>query len=149
MDLNPYQVAYFIDQVALAAESFGVAKSDISIVGAALSSLFDYRCAPATTVIKAQGPALQSICIADTCPIAPNSTCNGVMAALQPGVANSTLAQGEGNMTSTATSVYSSSSATATGSSSSSSSSPSTGAAATNAAGVVVSGVLAMFAFLL
>jgi hypothetical protein len=61
MVLDPYQMGYFIEQVALSAASFGVATSDIEAVGQALGSLFNYRCSPKTTVIKAQGPQYQSV----------------------------------------------------------------------------------------
>lgn len=66
MDLNHYEVSYFIQQVGLAASSFGVAKDDITTVAGALDKLFNYRCLPPATAIKAQGPQLQSICIEET-----------------------------------------------------------------------------------
>lgn len=75
MDLNPYEMAYFIEQVAMAAASFGVAEDDLTAVGTALNSLFNVRCAPPTTVIPAQGAQLQSICIDGSCPLSPNDTC--------------------------------------------------------------------------
>lgn len=111
MVLDPFQVGYFIEQVGLAAASFGVATSDINAVAAALESLFDYRCAPETTVITAQGPQYQSICTDEKCPLAMNSTCAAQPAMLQPLAANKTLADGEGRTTT-------SGSMTATGSSS-------------------------------
>lgn len=92
MVLDPYQVGYFIEQVGLSAASFGVAKSDINIVAAALEKLFDYRCAPKTTVIKAQGPQYQSICTDEKCPLAMDSTCAAQPAIPQP------LPVGEGHM---------------------------------------------------
>merc|ERR1711964_338268 len=55
MNLDPNEVGYFITQVADAAMSFGVSADDLAPVGMALNSLFGYRCAPATTVIPAQG----------------------------------------------------------------------------------------------
>ncbi|KAK7920969.1 hypothetical protein PG985_008991 [Apiospora marii] len=78
MDLNPAEVGYFIQQVGMAAASFGVAEDDVKAVGTALNSLFGYRCAPPATAIKAQGPQLQSICIDGACPISPmaNGTCD-------------------------------------------------------------------------
>jgi hypothetical protein len=95
MDLNMYQVTYFIEQVGLAAESFGVTKDDATAVGAALSSLFGVRCAPPTTVIPAAGPVLQAICIDGDCPLSPNATCAAYMPAVAPVNATS-------NMTATA-----------------------------------------------
>ncbi|KAI4593750.1 hypothetical protein KJ359_009030 [Pestalotiopsis sp. 9143b] len=76
MDLNPYEMGYFIEQVAMAAASFGVAEDDLTAVGMALNELFNYRCAPPTTVIPSQGAQLQSICIDGACPVAENSTCS-------------------------------------------------------------------------
>jgi hypothetical protein len=99
MDLSTYEVGYFIEQVALSAASFGVAQSDLMVVGTALNSLFGYRCAPATTVIPAQGAQLQSICTDNTCPVAVNSTCSGVQNVTKPAIANSSLV---GNATATA-----------------------------------------------
>merc|ERR1711964_709005 len=84
MNLDPNEVGYFITQVADAAMSFGVSADDLAPVGMALNSLFGYRCAPATTVIPAQGAQLQSICQAEECPIAPNSTCDGVPESVEP-----------------------------------------------------------------
>ena len=75
MDLDPYEVGYFIEQVGLAATSFGVTTEDATAVGMALTKLFDYRCSPPTTVVKAQGPQLQSICQDESCPLDPNSMC--------------------------------------------------------------------------
>jgi hypothetical protein len=63
MALGASEVAYFIEQVGLSAASFGVADEDVTAVGMALNSLFGYKCAPATTVIKDQGAQLQAICI--------------------------------------------------------------------------------------
>ncbi|CAG8976396.1 hypothetical protein HYALB_00012543 [Hymenoscyphus albidus] len=98
MDLSPYEVGYFIQQVALSASSFGVAQSDIAAAGTALNSLFNVRCAPSTVVVPSQPAELQSICLENSCPLAPNNTCSAYAASVQPGVANATLA---GNATST------------------------------------------------
>jgi len=75
MDLGPNEVGYFIQQVGLAAQSFGVTSDDVSTVGTLLSSIFDVQCGPATTVIPAQGPQLQSICIQSGCTQAANASC--------------------------------------------------------------------------
>ena len=48
------------------------------------------------TVVLAQGPQLQSICLADDCPVDLNATCNSYEVAVEPAVANATLAMGEG-----------------------------------------------------
>lgn len=66
MDLDHHEVSYFIQQVGLAASSFGVSKDDVTAVGGALDKLFNYKCLPPATAIKAQGPQLQSICAEET-----------------------------------------------------------------------------------
>lgn len=96
MALDPYQVGYFIQQVGLAATSFGVTTEDATAAGMALAKLFDYRCSPPTTVVKAQGPQLQSICIAPSCPLDPMPQCglednNGVALMPQNVTMNSTM----------------------------------------------------------
>jgi len=96
MALDQYQVGYFIQQVGLSAASFGVATDDVTAVGKALTQLFNYRCAPNTTVVPEQGPNLQSICTADTCPLAMNATCSAYEPVMEPFAANATLAMGEG-----------------------------------------------------
>lgn len=146
MDLGPNDMGYFIEQVGLSAASFGVADADVTAVGKALTTLFDYKCEPAETVIKAQGPQLQSICIADQCPLSPNATCSAYQPAIEPGVANSTLAMGEGNSSSTATMSYNSAMPSAT---SSQPASISTAAAPANKVGVLAAGGLAAAAFFL
>ncbi|KAI9746372.1 MAG: hypothetical protein M1818_000084 [Claussenomyces sp. TS43310] len=84
MDLSYAEVGWFIQQVASSAASFGVAQSDLEVVGMALANLFDYRCAPPTVVVPSQGAQLQSICTDSTCPIALNSSCNAVANVTQP-----------------------------------------------------------------
>ncbi|KAE8444099.1 hypothetical protein EG329_000881 [Mollisiaceae sp. DMI_Dod_QoI] len=121
MDLSYAEVTYFIDQVALSAMSFGVAKEDLTVVGAALNGLFNVRCEPPMTVVPAQGAQLQSICIDETCPIAPNATCSSYQTAMKPIVANSTLvpnatASGSAGAGSTSDSSTSTGSAPATAS---------------------------------
>jgi hypothetical protein len=137
MDLSYAEVGYFITQVALSAASFGVAQSDLQIVGTALGSIFDVRCAPATIVIPAQGAQLQSICTDMTCPLAMNSSC----------------ALYETNITEPASATMSSMAATGTATATTSgSSTPATASAAAGAAGVYPAGIAAfaaMFAFLL
>ncbi|KAH7134542.1 hypothetical protein B0J13DRAFT_641053 [Dactylonectria estremocensis] len=84
MDLDYAEVTYFVTQVGLAAASFGVAEDDIKGVATALNSLFNVRCAPATTVIKAQGSQLQSICIAESCPLAMDGVCSKYDTPVEP-----------------------------------------------------------------
>lgn len=91
MALSNAEVTYFITQVGLSAASFGVTTEDVTAVGTALASLFGVRCAPETTVIPAQGPQLQSICIASDCPLAVNNTCSAYEAVVEPSPANGTM----------------------------------------------------------
>lgn len=74
MDLDAAEVGYFVQQVGLAAASFGVSSSDVASVGSALMSLFGYRCSPATAIVSTD-PMLQSICIAQSCPLDPSAMC--------------------------------------------------------------------------
>ena len=76
MGLDANEVGYFITQVGLAAQSFGVAAADITAVGTLLEGVFDVKCGAATTVIPAQGAQLQSICTADDCGMAKNASCS-------------------------------------------------------------------------
>lgn len=107
MDLDVNEVGYFIQQVGLAAESFGVTAADATAVGMALNSLFGYRCAPNATAIAAQGPQQQSICIADSCPLANGSVCSAYATPVEPKNATS-------SSNSTSTGTGSSSSPTST-----------------------------------
>ena len=100
MGLGATEFNYFIQQVGLAAASFGVTDEDVNAVGMALTGLFGYKCAPAATVIKSQGAQLQAICIEvssrvqnanfiltvlqSDCPTAPTADCSayGAIAAV-------------------------------------------------------------------
>lgn len=98
MDLDTTQMGYFIEQVGLSAASFGVAKADVHAVADALTKLFNYRCAPKTTVIPAQGPQFQSICTDKDCPLADNAMCSAQPQMPEPMVAHKTMDMGEGGM---------------------------------------------------
>lgn len=76
MGLDSNEVGYFITQVGLAATSFGVTTADVTAVGTLLETVFDVKCAAATTVIPAQGAQLQSICTAADCTMAKNASCS-------------------------------------------------------------------------
>ncbi|KAH7115126.1 hypothetical protein B0J11DRAFT_594361 [Dendryphion nanum] len=94
MDLDPAEFGYFVQQVGLAATSFGVTTEDATAVGTALQTLFGYRCSPPTTVIPEQGMTLNSICQNSKCPLDPMATCaaypnNGV--SVEPKKANGTM----------------------------------------------------------
>jgi len=117
MDIDAFEFGYFVTQVGLSAASFGVADADVATVGQALAGAFGMKCAPPTTVIPAQGPQLQAICLGDECPTSPNATCAAYPAVSEPAVANASLAGGEGNSSATvATAAATSGSSSATGS---------------------------------
>jgi len=67
-DIN--EMNYFIQQVGLSAASFGVAAADVSAIGNALNSAFNYRCSPAAPLVPSAAPDLQAICINSDCPTA-------------------------------------------------------------------------------
>ncbi|KAF2155285.1 hypothetical protein K461DRAFT_276484 [Myriangium duriaei CBS 260.36] len=120
MGLDENMVGYFNEQVGLSAASFGVTNDDVTAVGKALNSLFNVKCAPATTVIKEQGAQLQSICIADSCPLSPNATCSSYQSepmpvAVMPG--SSSNSSSSGNSSSSSGSATHSSGSSSTGSS--------------------------------
>ncbi|KAL2213034.1 hypothetical protein CC79DRAFT_1315901 [Sarocladium strictum] len=119
MDLNKAEMDYFITQVGMSAASFGVADSDVKAVGESLNKLFNVRCAPATEVIKGQGAELQSICIAEDCPLAEKATCDKYDKAVEPEEAmtgNSTMtASGTGTMEATGTETMATETGTGTG----------------------------------
>jgi len=75
MDLDSFEVGYFIQQVGLSAASFGVTTDDVTAVGTALTKLFAYRCAPPVAILPNATAELQSICQDAECPLAPNATC--------------------------------------------------------------------------
>lgn len=96
MDLTNAEMTYFINQVGMAAASFGVADEDVKAVGESLNSIFNVRCAPPAEVIKGQGKKLQSICInEETCPLAEDAVCDKYEEAVEPKPAgNSTMTNG-------------------------------------------------------
>jgi len=90
MDLNVYQLSYFIAQVGLAAASFGVSPNDTEAVGMALQQFFGYRCAPPVAIVPQVPAQLQSICIAPDCPLAANANCSAYGTVITPTYANGT-----------------------------------------------------------
>ncbi|KXS14199.1 hypothetical protein M427DRAFT_99926 [Gonapodya prolifera JEL478] len=89
MRLNKTEMDFFITQVALAAQSFGVADSDITVVGGLLNSAFNQKCLPAAPLVPGAPNELQSICTDDSCPTAPNASCAAYAAALPGGSSTS------------------------------------------------------------
>jgi len=76
MNLGPNELGYFITQVALSGASFGVTEDDLTAVGKSLNAAFGFRCAPEAEIIPGLGKQLNSMCIADECPLHPNATCD-------------------------------------------------------------------------
>jgi len=73
MNLEYNQLGYFISQLALAAQHFGVSSQDAGSIETSLNTRFNIRCAPATS---ANPPMLLSLCQNPTCPLAvPISDC--------------------------------------------------------------------------
>ena len=95
MDLNPIQVGYFITQVGLSAASFGVASSDVTAVGQALTKLFDYRCSAPAAIVPGAPAETQAICMNPACPLADNATCSAYGTPVMPQLAaNATTSSG-------------------------------------------------------
>jgi hypothetical protein len=73
MNLEYNQLGYFINQLSLAAQHFGVSAQDADTIRSSLNNRFNVRCAPATS---ANPPMLLSLCQNPTCPLAvPVSDC--------------------------------------------------------------------------
>ncbi|TVY55712.1 hypothetical protein LCER1_G002768 [Lachnellula cervina] len=87
MDLDKFQMDFFISLVASSASSLGFDPADVAIYKNTLDNQFNTRCAPATAVPGIiEAPELQSICIAENCQLNPNADCaaypgNGVAVA--------------------------------------------------------------------
>lgn len=71
MNLDNYQNTFFIWQLQTAALSLNFARQDVIDFGNTLQKFFNYRCSPATTFPVSPTPELQSICIAENCPLDP------------------------------------------------------------------------------
>lgn len=75
MKLSKDEVDYFIDQVGLAAKSFGVSDEDTNTVAIGLNSIFNQRC-NAPFVITNDSAGLQSICNGNDCPLSTTNSCS-------------------------------------------------------------------------
>jgi len=140
MDLSYAEVTYFVEQVGLSAESFGVTKDDATAVGNELMAAFGYACSAPAVIIPYQPAELQAICIDPTCPKAPvNATCSSYAAAMEPGMSNAT----------TSATMTSASGSSATGTATSSSSTASATKNAAVAVGMNMAAVVGGFAALL
>ena len=143
MDLDEYEVGYFIQQVGLAAASFGVASADIQGVATALNALFGYKCAPAVTVIPAQGPQFESICVADSCPLAANATCSSYNSTMTPAIITGAAVGSGSSSNSTSGTFPNGTSSSGSGSNATSSAKPAM-ATANGAGGMVVESMMGM-----
>src|SRR4051812_8581030 len=77
MDLDVYEMGFFIQQVGSALTSLGFDEADVTSTASFLDTVFNYRCSPEPPAIPASaGPQLQSICIAHNCPLDANATCS-------------------------------------------------------------------------
>lgn len=116
MGLSNDEVQYFIQQVGLAALSFGVTQDDATAVGKALTDAFGYRCAPPASIPASAPAELQAICIEDDCPIAPtNATCSSYAPVVEPAAASAS-APSNGTSTNSTSSTPASGAPTASGS---------------------------------
>jgi hypothetical protein len=133
MDLGMDELGYFIEQIGLAALSFGVDPSDLTPVAQALGTLFGQRCAPPVSILGGSVPAeLQAICLDETCSLAVNVTCGSYGPSVSPGSCNATLSHPTGGTNGTKPCPTSGSSGSGSGSGSAKPSSVVNGAA-TNA----------------
>lgn len=108
MALSSPQLTYFIQQVGLAASSFGIADADIAAVAASLMDTFGQRCSKDAVVVPYQRPARpQAICTGEGCEVAGgdgvSEACVKAGPAPLPGVADAVKAAGQGNASSSAT----------------------------------------------
>lgn len=149
MDLSYAEVSYFIQQVGLSAASFGVADADVTAVGMSLNSAFNYKCAPAATIVPSQGAQLQSICIGEECPLAANSTCAAYGNSTMPSVAVSSLVPSSTMASGTATPAASASKTSSAGTSGTSAPATASSAAAVAQYGVSFAAVAGGLAALL
>lgn len=117
MYLTHAQTTYFIQQVGLAAQSFGVAMDDVTIVGNALDKTFNYRCSPNASVPSTAPSSAQAICIADDCPLAANSSCAAYVQQHMTAQGPNSSVVGAGNITLASSASSASGSARASGAS--------------------------------
>jgi hypothetical protein len=69
MNLNPYEVGYFIHQFGLSALSFGASSAEVKQVENFLTFFFGYNCLPPAKVIGEAKSTKQSVCTAFDCPL--------------------------------------------------------------------------------
>jgi hypothetical protein len=65
-----------VAEVVLSLSSIGISQADASLFGNTLDSLFNFRCSEVSMPVKvAAGAELQSICVADSCPLDVKADC--------------------------------------------------------------------------
>jgi len=131
MDLSAAEFGYFVTQVAMSAASFGVATSDLTIVGTALQNTFGYKDSAPMVVIPSQPADLQAICVGDGCPMAANSTMSGYTSVAEPSTAVASLVPSMSSATGTPTPAMSMAPTTTMGSGAASTGAGSGGATST------------------
>ncbi|KFY62869.1 hypothetical protein V496_04344 [Pseudogymnoascus sp. VKM F-4515 (FW-2607)] len=105
MSLEFAEVAYFINQLTLAAEFYGFSEADAQALNTRMNSLYNSRCAPPVTFSSRQGPQLLSLCQDPSCPLAvPNSDCEAYTNLTADGRGSSTPSGAESSETGSATS---------------------------------------------
>ncbi|CCG81443.1 protein of unknown function [Taphrina deformans PYCC 5710] len=115
MDITHAQNTWFIQQVGLAAQSFGVASADVTAVGTALDQTFNYRCSKNASVPSTAPAAAQAICIANDCPLAVNSSCAAYVQTQAAGVGPNGTVVNAGNVSLASSASSASGSARASG----------------------------------
>eukprot|EP00271_Cylindrocystis_brebissonii_P013011 TRINITY_DN32552_c0_g1_i1.p1 TRINITY_DN32552_c0_g1~~TRINITY_DN32552_c0_g1_i1.p1 ORF type:complete len:317 (+),score=10.93 TRINITY_DN32552_c0_g1_i1:139-1089(+) len=83
MALKNAEVSYFIGQVGLAAQAFGVESADVVLVGSSLTTIFAQQCSPAVPLVPSLPAEAQNICLESDCPVSttPNCTAYGLTSA--------------------------------------------------------------------
>ena len=102
MRLTAADLGYFIQQVALAAESLGVAKQDVDKVGVALATVFTELCSPPEALVPGIRPQVQAICNDPSCSKAQTDNC-----VFYPDMTDVSAIYDESTATSTASSTQS------------------------------------------
>ena len=99
MVITQEQNDYFISQVGASASALGVSDDDVMVVANVLDNTFNTRCPPLLTESDGVPSFLvgtnPSICQAPSCPLADNSTCEGIPPTESP--AKSPVQQGSNN----------------------------------------------------
>jgi hypothetical protein len=71
MSLDQTQVAYFIEQIIIASKYYGFSESDAQQLSLSMNAKYNNKCAPPDATGQ-----LNSVCFADSCPLASDSDCS-------------------------------------------------------------------------